>query len=415
MAEGQARVFDGDFLRFLVGETVSDLGDQITLVAIPLTAVLALGASPFQMGLLAAAGTLPTPLFSLVAGVWVDRVRRRPVLIAADIGRAIALVTIPIAFVLGALTLIHLYVVAFIAGTLSVFFLVAYQAYLPSLVAREQLVVANGRMNAAASAAQLAGPGVAGVLVQLFTAPMPVVVDALSFLASVVGIASIRRVEPAPTPRPRDVRREIAEGMRALLAHPTLRALVLGNSVIILCYSAQLAIFLLFLARDVALEPSVIGVVLAIGGIGSLLGALFAGRVAQAVGIGPAFIWAAIVATIAFAGRAAFTTPLELAMPAIAAGQFVALFCASIFNVNGPSLRQAMTPPHLLGRVNASYRFIVWGTGPVGALLGGALAQAVGAQGALLIAGVGFLGALPIYMLSPLPHMRTLPAGTAQA
>ena len=404
---------DGDFLKFWAGETISDFGDQITLLAIPLTAVIVLHASAFEMGLLAAAGTLPIALFSLLAGVWVDRALRRRVLVAADIGRAFALATIPIAFVLGVLTLAQLYVVAFIAGTLSVFFVVAYQAYLPSLVAREQLIVANGRMNASSSLAQLAGPSVAGVLVQVFTAPMPVVVDALSFLASVAGIVSIRRHEPPPVPRARDLRKEIAEGMSALMGHPTLRALVLGNSVIILCYSAQLAIFLLFLSRDVGLDPSVIGVMLAIGGAGSLLGALFAGRIATWLGLGPTFLWAAAVATLAFTVRAAFIEPHELAIAAIATGQFVALFCASLFNVNGPSLRQAMTPPHLLGRVNASYRFVVWGTGPVGAFIGGVLAQSLGAQSALLIAGVGFLGAFPIYLWSPLPRMRTLPARPA--
>jgi predicted MFS family arabinose efflux permease len=268
-------------------------------------------------------------------------------------------------------------------------------------------------MNASSSLAQLAGPSVAGVLVQIFTAPMPVVVDALSFLASAAGIVSIRRHEPLPVPRAHDLRKEIAEGIAALMGHPTLRALVLGNSVIILCYSAQLAIFLLFLARDVRLEPSVIGIVLAIGGAGSLLGALFAGRIAERLGLGPTFLWAAAVASLAFMGRAAFIAPQELAIAAIATSQFVALFCASLFNVNGPSLRQAMTPPHLLGRVNASYRFVVWGTGPVGAFIGGLLAQTLGAQSALLIAGVGFLGAFPIYLWSPLPRMRTLPARPA--
>src|SRR5437016_97763 len=282
---------DPEFLKLWVGEAISDFGDQMTLLAIPLTAVIVLKASAFEMGLLAAVATLPTALFSLPAGVWVDRLPRRRTLIVADAGHAIVLATVPVAFVLGVLGMPQLYVVAFLTGTLSVFFIVAYQAYLPGLVGRPHLVEANGKMNATASIAQLAGPSVAGVLVQIFTAPMPVVVDAVSFLASLVGVSLITRPEPALVPRRRDMVAEIREGLAALLGHRVLRAVVIGAALTVLLFSAQLAIFLLYLARDLALEPSVVGVILAIGGLGALAGALLAPTLARRIGIGPSLIF----------------------------------------------------------------------------------------------------------------------------
>ncbi len=400
---------DPEFLKLWVGETVSDFGDQITLLAIPLTAVIVLKASALEMGLLAAAAAAPTAIFSLPAGVWVDRLPRRRVLIAADIGRALALATIPLAFALGALTLLHLYVVAFITGILSVFFIVAYQAYLPGLVGRERLVDANGKLNASASLAQLAGPSVSGVLIQLFTAPMPVVVDALSFAASLTGLSLIRRPEAALVPRRRDMVAEIREGMAALLGQPILRTLVVCAAIVILVLSAQTAIFLLYLARDLALPPTVIGLILAVGSVGALTGALLASSVARRIGIGPSFILGALLVIAFFLARGFASGPAEAVVIVLALAQLVGLFGASLFNVNGPSLRQALTPPHLLGRVNASYRFLVWGTGPFGAVLGGVLGELFGLQVALLVTGLASLVVLPILFASPLPSTRAVP------
>ena len=407
MTSGLAR--DPEFLKLWTGETISDFGDQITLLAIPLTAVIVLKASAFEMGLLAAAAAAPTALFSLPAGVWVDRLPRRRVLIAADIGRALALATVPIAFVLGTLSLLHLYVVAFITGILSVFFIVAYQAYLPGLVGRERLVDANGKLNASASLAQLAGPSASGVLVQLFTAPMPVVVDALSFVASLIGLSLIRRPEPPLTPRRRDMRAEIGEGLRALLSQPILRTLVVCASIVILLLSAQTAIFLLYLSRDLGLAPSIIGLLLAVGSVGALAGALLASTVARRIGLGPSFIVGAFLVVGVFITRGLATGPTELIVVALGASQLAGFFGASLFNVNGPSLRQALTPPHLLGRVNASYRFLVWGTGPFGALLGGTLGELLGLRIALLVTGLASLVIIPILFASPLPSTREVP------
>ncbi len=407
-ADGLAR--DPEFLKLWIGETISDFGDQITLLAIPLTAVIVLKASAFEMGLLAAVAAAPTALFSLPVGVWVDRLPRRRILIAADLGRAAALATVPLAFVVGAVSLPQLYAVAFVAGTLSVFFIVAYQAYLPALVGRERLVDANGKLNASGSLAELAGPSVAGVLVQLFTAPMPVVVDALSFLASVTGVSLIRRPEPALSPRRRDMVGEVREGMAALLGHPILRTLVACSAILVLFFSAQTAIFLIYLSRDLVLSPAIIGLVLAIGSAGALGGALLASAIARRVGIGPSFILGALFVTVAFTGRGLAAGPPEAVLGALAITQLVGFFGASLFNVNGPSLRQALTRTHLLGRVNASYRFLVWGTGPFGALIGGTLGELFGLRAALLVTGLGCLAVFPIVLSSPLPAMRTVPA-----
>ena len=410
MNEQRSLTRDADFVKVWVGETISDFGDQITLLAIPLTAVIVLSATPFEMGLLAAAGTLPTALFSLPAGVWVDRLPRRPILIAADAGRALVLATVPIAFVAGTLGLAQLYAVAFIAGTLSVFFLLAYQSYLPTLVGPAQLVDANGRMNASSSVAQMTGPSVAGVLVQLFTAPMPVVIDALSFVASGMGLLLIRKAESPVAPRRRDMRAEIGEGMRALLGHDVLRAIVIAGAIIVFLYSAGLAIFLLYLSREVGLEPSAIGVLLAVGSIGALGGAVLASRVARRIGVGPAFMLAFYLFVAGQASRAAVIEPREAAFASIAVAQFAALFGLAVANVLNPAIRQALTPAALLGRVNASYRFLVWGTGPAGAVFGGTLAQAIGPRPALIIAGCAMSIGLIVLLRSPLPAMRAMEA-----
>jgi MFS family permease len=265
-------------------------------------------------------------------------------------------------------------------------------------------------MNASGSLAQLAGPGVAGVLVQLFTAPMPVLVDALSFLASVTGLSLIRRAEPPVVARPRDMRAEISEGLSALLRHPILRTLVAVSGIFVLLLSAQTAVFILYLVSDLGVDPPVIGLILAIGALGALLGALRASDIARRLGIGPSFILGAVLGTIGLTSRTVLFGSPEVTIATIAAMQFVLFFGASLFNVNGPSLRQALTPGHLLGRVNASYRFLVWGTGPFGALLGGTLGAVLGLRVALLVTALATLTVFPILLLSPLPHIREVPS-----
>lgn len=312
---------------------------------------------------------------------------------------------------LGVLSLGQMYVVGFAVGTLSVFHLLAHQAYVPGLVGRDRIVEANGTMNASRSLAELVGPTVAGFLVQAFTAPMPVVIDALSFIASALGVSSVRRPEPAPTPRPRrDIRAEIREGVALLLGHPVLRALVMTGSVLVLVVSAQTAIFILYLSRDLRLDPPLIGVILAAQAVGAFVGSLLASDVARRVGMGPSFIIGTLIAATTLPGRGLISGPTAIVVGGLVALQAVGWFGAGLFNVNGPSLRQALTPSGLLGRVNASYRFLVWGTGPLGALLGGTLGEVLGLREALLVTGAISLAAVPIVLASPLPRVRRIEA-----
>jgi MFS family permease len=404
---------DPEFLKLWVGQAISDLGDQISLLAIPLTALLVLHASAFEMGLLSAAAAAPIALFTLFVGVWVDRLPRRPILIVADVGRALLLATVPLAFVLGILSLAQLYVVAFLVGTLSVFFVVSYQAFLPALVGRERLVEANGKVNTTQTAAAFAGPGIAGVLVQVFVAPMPVVFDALSFLASAVGIAVIRRGEPARVARVRHMRAEIAEGLRALLGNELMRTLTLAASILLLLIQAQIAVQVIFYARDLGLEPPQIGLVFSLGSVGAIAGAVVAPIIARRLGIGPSFVLASVVIVAGMLGRSLAGGPAPVAIALAGTCVMVFWFGGSLFNVNGPSLRQALTPTHLLGRVNASYRFIAWGTTPFGALLGGVLAEVFGPRAALVATSLAMSVFVLVIVRSPLPRIRDIAAPSA--
>jgi MFS family permease len=279
------------FVRLWAAQTVSHLGSQVTLLALPLTAVLVLGASPAEMGVLGAAEFVPWMLVGLFAGVWVDRLRRRPILIAADLGRALLLLMVPLAAMLGQLSLPLLYVVAFLTGTLSVFFEVAYNAILPSLVRRDELVEGNSRLLASASAAEIAGPGLAGGLVQLVTAPVAVALDAVSYIASALFVSFIRTDEPQAAPRnERSVVREVREGLAALLKNPLLRSLVVASTASNVVFAVHTTLRVLYATRDLRLEPALLGLVFGLGSIGGLGAAFMSGRVARRFGLGPTIV-----------------------------------------------------------------------------------------------------------------------------
>ncbi len=403
---------NADFVKLWGAQSVSNFGDQITFVALPLTAILVLNAGAAEMGVLRALQFAPILLFSLVAGVWIDRLRRRPILVAADLGLAALMGSVPVAAALGALAMPQLYVVGFGAGALAVIFQVAHQTYLPTLVRREQLVEANGRLQMSGSATQIAGPGVAGVLVAILTAPIAIAVDAFSFLVSAGALITIRAHEedPAPAAARRSLAAEIREGMQALLGHRILRTLLISASLLLFCYGAQLAVEILYMSRDLGMGPVAIGTVFGAGSVGGLVGAASAGAAARRFGLGPSIIAAnalLLIGTLLVAS--ARGTPVEVAVTLVGA-QVVAGFGISIYNVNGPSLRQALTPLWLLGRVNATYRFFAWGTTPLGALAGGVLAEVIGLRGTIALAGIGMLVPLAWVVLSPLRSLRSAPA-----
>lgn len=397
------------FLRLWTGDTISQFGTQISYLAMPLLAVKTLHASTFEVGLLATFETLAFLLVGLPAGAWCDRMRRRPVLIAGDVGRAVLLGSIPLAAVLHHLTLAQLYVVALATGVLTVFFDVSYQSYLPVLVGREHIVDGNGKLESSRAVSQVAGPSVGGFLVQVFTAPYAILVDALSFAWSAAWILAIRTPEPAPErPEQRDLGKEIAEGLRYVLGHPILRKIAGCTGSFNLCTSAEGAVIVLFFVRKLHLSAGTIGVLLSLGSIGGVLGAATVGAATRRIGQAR-MIWLSVSVTAPFA----LLVPLTgngWRMSLFAIGFFVTSVGVIYYNVAQVSFRQAITPNRLLGRMNATMRFLVWGTMPLGGLLGGALGTTIGLRPTLWVFAVGQLLAALWVVFSPLLHMRDVTA-----
>lgn len=398
-----------DFQKLWAGQSVSAVGNQITLVALPLTAVLVLDAGAAEMGILRALETAPIMLLSLFVGVWIDRVRRRPLVIASNFGRGALLGLVPALAVAHLLRIEHLYAIGFAVGVLEVVFIISHQAYLPSLVPRERLVEANSRLEMSNSAAQIGGPAAAGILVSLLTAPIAIAVDVISFLAAGLLAASIRREEPEPALRRRALRSELREGIVALVGHAVLRPVVIVALVAVFGYSMYLSLIVLFHVRTLGLDSVAVGAVFAVGGTGALAGAALAPKLARQVGIGPSLLLG-----LALAGGGLLVTsqaggPPALAMSVAAVGQLSLLFGASLFNVNGPALRAAVVPAHVLGRVNATWRFLVWGMFPLGALVGGALGEAFGLRAPLVAGAALFAVALVGFSRSPVCRLREVP------
>jgi MFS family permease len=406
-----------DFLKLWTAETISVFGSQISALAIPLVAVLILNVSPFEVALLGTIEFLPFILFTLPAGAWVDRLRRRPIMIAGDLGRAAALASIPVAYALGGLTIWQLYVVGFITGTLTVFFDVANQSYLPSIVDRDQLVEGNSKLQISQSAAQIAGPGVAGILIGALKAPIAILVDSLSFVASAFFVFLIRRPEPpvehpadaAGTERPSIVT-EVRQGLRFVLGNLSLRAIAAGTSTSNLFGSIGYGILIVYLAgeRYLALAPEQIGLVFALGNIGALVGALVANRLARWFGLGPTIIGSLFVGS--FNLLLVAVAPRELAIPFLVAAGLAGGLSQMIYNINQVSFRQAICPPRMQGRMNATMRFLVWGTMPIGSLIGGVLANVIGVHETIWVGAI--LGLIPAIfpLLSPVRRLREMPA-----
>ncbi|MEA2511101.1 MAG: hypothetical protein QOJ59_588 [Thermomicrobiales bacterium] len=404
-----------DFLRFWAAESVSHVGNQVSALALPLIAALTLHASPFEVGALAAASQAPMLLVGLFAGAWVDRRHRRPVMMLADLGRAAVLLVIPIAAVLDVLRMELLYVVAFVAGTLTVFFDVSYMSYIPTLVGREDLIEANGKLEASSSIAQVTGPGLGGLLVALVTAPFAMLVDAVSFLASALFLSRIRTPEPAPTPvheRP-GVLHEIREGLRHVSHQPALRALVGCSAVTNLFGYAFLAVYVLYMVEELNLGSTAIGLVFATGGVGAFVGAMLAGPVARRFGTG----WTLIGAQFGF-GFTGLFVPLavlvpQYALPFVVASEFLQWLSLLIYIVNAISLRQRLTDHRIQGRVNATFTTIARGMQPLGSLLGGWLGSRIGLPWTLVVGEAGMFVAFAWLLASPLRHREEL-SGTVE-
>ena len=397
-----------DFRHLWAAETVSQIGTQVTLLALPVVAVTVLSATPLQMGFLTALETAAFLVIGLPAGAWVDRWRRKRVLVTADLVRAAVLATLPAAYLLDVLTLGQVFVVAAVTGTATVFFDVAYQSYLPTLVDRTQLVDGNGKLEASRAVAQVAGPGMTGVLLRILGAPLLLLLDAVSFLLSALFLGRIAKPDTVPdraTRRP--LRSEIAEGLGFVVRHPLLRRIVACTGSSNLFGSMNSALLVLYVLRVLGLSETTLGLVFSVGAVGGLLGAGTAAWSARRVGEGRSIPLSAVV----FAAAGALVPLAAIGAPVLllVTGWFVLSWAVVVYNVVQVSFRQRLCPPHLLGRMNASVRFIVFGTMPIGGLLGGVLGEWLGVLPALWIATAGgFLACLPV-VLSPLLTMRDLP------
>lgn len=403
-----------DFLKLWAARTISLTGSSVTSLALPLTAVLFLNATPAEMGLLAAVGAMPFLLFGLVAGAWVDQHRRRPILIAADLGRAALLFLIPLAAILGMLRIEHLYVVAFFVGILNLFFIVSLRSFLPCLIDRTQLMDGNSKLEVSSSIAEILGKGIAGGLVELLTAPVAIVLDALSFAFSAVFIGAIKAVEVTPeqTRSRRNPWNDIREGLAFVLDDKRLRAMVGALGMLDLFNAALEAVWLIYITRELSVEPTLLGLALAAGSIGMIVGTQLPGPLARRIGLGRS-----LVASLVLLALSDLVVPLvgntvpKLVLVALLIGTEVTFAIGlTIFNIGQVSLRQAITPDRLQGRTNGTFSFLVGGTVPLGGLLGGALGQAVGPRSTLVAAAIGEMLAVLWLVLSPLWALREPPA-----
>jgi MFS family permease len=382
-----------EFLELWIGQTISGIGSRITREGVPLTAVLVLGATPLQMGILSATGGASVLLFSLWAGIIVDRVRRRPVMIAADLGRALLLALIPIFALLHVLSIAHLIAIAAAAGVLTVLFDVAYQSYLPSLVAAEELFEGNRLLSISSATAELLGPSLTGILVQLITAPIAILFDAISFLVSAFSVWLIRTPEPpAHRTQHESLREEMLGGMKTILAHPVLRALFFRSITAFLSMGLSFsAFYILYAIRILGLKPASLGIGIALGGAGSLAGGALAARIARRVPLKTSFfVSAAVIGCFQILIPLASFAP-RFGLPCLCLQQFFGDFAWTIYYVNETTLQQSVAPPHLLGRVNAAIQLASRGMLPLGALAGGFIGGKIGITNTLWIGVAGVL------------------------
>jgi MFS family permease len=402
---------EADFLKLWSAETISQFGSAITGLALPLVAIIVLHASAFEVAALGVIEFAPFILFTLPAGVWVDRLRRRPILIVGDLGRALLLVSVPIAYAADVLTIWQLYAVGFLTGILTVFFDVAYQSYLPSLVERAQLVEGNSKLEISRSGAQIGGPGLAGLLIGALTAPYAVLLDAASFVGSALLVFGIRRGETDPSAdvtERRSMRAELGEGLRFVLGHRYLRAIAASTGTFNFFGNLYGAIFLVYLVRRLHMSPGLIGLVESLASVGALVGALVATKVAGRIGVGRTILWSQLTTVVGILVPLAPQDKYR-AIPFIVAAGFVIGLSIVTYNVNQLSLRQALCPERLQGRMNAVMRFLVWGTIPLGGLVGGALATAYGLRTTIWIGVLGqMLAAVPI-AVSPVRKVERIP------
>jgi len=401
-----------DFRKLWGSLTIVHFGGQITFLALPLTAAIALNATPFEVGVLTALEALPYPLFGLFAGVIVDRTKKLPMIIACDVGRGLALLAIPVCAWFGMLSMGLLYVVGFLVGLLSVIGWPAYQVFMTERVGRENLVEANAKIGVCDSAAQLIGPGIAGALIQWLTAPIAILVDSISFFFSAWMLRGIPpRESDVPKAVARSVKTEIREGLMVIWHNPTLRALVWAIGLWQVCRHAFIAIVVLYATRELSFSAGHVGVLFMTAGLGSLAAAGVTTTLNARFGMGPVMLTGIAGTGVAWLVMGSAMGPFWVASLIFGGGLFLLDLAAMIFFINYLSLRQALTPDRLLGRVTATMICLTVSTAPLGGLMGGWVAEHWGLRTAMLMAGAGALMLAPlITWFSPMAKMRELPA-----
>jgi len=412
-----SRLFDGlwrnpEFVKLWGSLTITAFGAQITNLALPLTAAVLLHATPWQMGVLVALETLPFALVSLHAGVLIDRMRKLPIVIAADIGRGVALLAIPVAAFTGSLTIEVLYAVGFLCGAQNVVGGAAYQVLLAQMAGRNRLVEANAKVALGETSSALVGPGLAGGLIQLVTAPFAIVLDALTFFGSALMLRRIRIAHDVPIPGPRpSVTPEIHEGLKLVWNNRTLLALAWLTGLWQILHHMQIAVLILFATRELGLSAGAIGLTYVFGGVGCVIASALAQRLSARFGVGPVIVHGLALTALGWQMFGLISGPVWLATLVLGCAMLLFDFGAILYGINYLALRQAITPDRLLGRMTATMRFLTVAAAPLGSLAGGALATGIGLRGTLLTIGVlGILLVAGTVLWSPVRRHREMPA-----
>ncbi len=396
-----------EFRRFFLGQAISLVGDQVTLIALPLAAVLALDANAAEMGYLFAANLVPSLLFSLHAGAWVDRRgHRRRTMLVADLGRAGLLASVPIAYAAGALTFEQLYVVAFLMGTLSVFFFVSYTALFVSLVPRERYVEGQALLNGSRALSFVGGPALGGLLVQLLSAPAALVADAVSFLASALSLGSISPAEP---PTETAQRGHLVAGMRYIFGSAIVRASLLATATINFFNFVFWALFMLYVTKSLDVPAGTLGLLLGVASVGGVIGSVVTGRLSTRIGIGPAFVVGCVLFPVPLILVPLAGGPRWVVFGCLLGSEFLSGLGVMILDISAGAIKAAVVPDRLRSRVAGAYMVVNYGVRPLGALVGGALGTAIGLRPTLWIAAVGAVAGFLWLLPSPIPRLRHLP------
>jgi MFS family permease len=396
-----------EFRRFFAGQSVSLLGDQITMLALPLVGVLALDATPAQMGYLGTAALLPNLLFSLHAGAWVDRRgRRRQTMIAADFGRAALLASVPIAYAFDALTFAHLYVASFLMGTLSVLFFVSYSTLFVSLVPRESYVEASSLLNGSRALSFVGGPSVSGLLVQALSAPATLVVDAVSFVGSAI---SLSRISPQEPPTEAAERGHLVAGVRYIAGSRIIRASLGATAWINFFNFIFWALVILYANRELHVGPGALGLVLGAASVGGVLGSIVTGPISRRIGVGPAFVLGCVVFPAPLVLVPLAAGPRWVVLGCLFVSEFLSGFGVMLLDISAGAIKSALVPDRLRARVSGAYMVVNYGVRPLGAFVGGLLGSWIGLRPTLWIATVGAIAGFLFLLPSPVPRLRELP------